>query len=111
VFCGLFFCRPAQGRVLKEISLNKVSILIFINRNFSKVDCLTIDSPRLFAKMIYSNGCRYSTGDIMKPVKQEAAVFASRSHFNYNKLQAAACIVSSAAVSIGLTYLAIRWLS
>lgn len=29
---------------------------------------------------------------------------ARATHFNYNKLQATACIVSSAAVSIGLIY-------
>ncbi|HEX7649691.1 MAG TPA: hypothetical protein VF450_20005 [Noviherbaspirillum sp.] len=33
---------------------------------------------------------------------------ARATHFNYNKLQAAACITSSAAVSIGLIYWAIR---
>lgn len=34
--------------------------------------------------------------------------YQSKTHFNYNKLQAAACIISSAAVSIGLIYWAIH---
>ena len=41
-----------------------------------------------------------------KTVRTAAAVRATR--FNYNKLQAAACIASSAAVSIGLIYWAIK---
>ena len=49
--------------------------------------------------------------DTMKAVRQDAVVADSKGQFNYNKLQAVACIMSSAAVSIGMIYLAIRWLS
>lgn len=44
----------------------------------------------------------------MKNARQDAAVCESRTHFNYNKLQAVACIASSAAVSIALIYWAIK---
>gem|GEM_PF-2045642 len=41
--------------------------------------------------------------------RQNAAVCESKAHFNYNKLQAVACMTCSAAVSIGLIYSAIRF--
>lgn len=47
----------------------------------------------------------------MKSIRQDAGVTQTKVHFNFNKLQAAACIVSSAAVSVGLIYAAILWLS
>ncbi len=47
----------------------------------------------------------------MKNARQDAAVVESKSGFNYNKLQAVVCMASSAAFSIGLMYLAVRWLS
>ncbi len=50
-------------------------------------------------------------GDIMKNARQDAAVIQAKTQFNYNKLQAVACMTSSAALSIGLLYLAIRWLA
>lgn len=45
----------------------------------------------------------------MKNARRDAAVVNAPASFNYNKLQAVACMASSAAVSIGLMYLAIRW--
>jgi hypothetical protein len=47
----------------------------------------------------------------MKTVIQDALVAQPKGQFNYNKLQALVCILSSAAVSIGLIYMAIRWLA
>lgn len=43
----------------------------------------------------------------MRPTEQDAGAVHASSGFNYNKLQAAACIVASAAVSITLTWLAV----
>lgn len=47
----------------------------------------------------------------MKTARNNSAVSTETTNFNYYKLQAVACIGSSAAVSIGLMYLAIRWFS
>jgi hypothetical protein len=46
----------------------------------------------------------------MEKTMQNAAVLGSKevTHFNFNKLQAVVCIVSSAAVSIGLIVWAIK---
>lgn len=44
----------------------------------------------------------------MKSTRRDAAVCQAKSNFNYNKLQAAACILSSSVVSIALIYWAIR---
>lgn len=44
----------------------------------------------------------------MANVRQNPAVLESKAGFNFNKLQAVACIMSSAAVSIGLIYWAIN---
>ena len=44
----------------------------------------------------------------MEKTVRTAAVRAT--HFNYNKMQAVACIASSAAVSIGMIYWALRTL-
>lgn len=43
----------------------------------------------------------------MDKLTQDAAMISAKSGFNYNKLQAAACITCSAAVSIGAIYWAI----
>lgn len=47
----------------------------------------------------------------MRYTKQDAAMADSKTYFNYNKLQAVACITSSAAVSIALIYWVIRSLA
>jgi hypothetical protein len=44
---------------------------------------------------------------IMKKARQDAA-YKSQTSFNYHKLQATACMATSAAVSIALIYWAIR---
>lgn len=44
----------------------------------------------------------------MKPMRRDAAVCQAKSNFNYNKLQAVACILSSSMVSIALIYWAVR---
>jgi hypothetical protein len=44
----------------------------------------------------------------MKNVHQRAVARTAKAQFNYNKLQAAACITTSAAVSIALIYWAIK---
>lgn len=49
-------------------------------------------------------------GKTMHPAQQKTIAIAEKTQFNYNKLQAVACMASSAAVSIGLVYLALRWL-
>jgi hypothetical protein len=49
-----------------------------------------------------------SNGGIMQKSIAKTAVLGSKTSFNYNKLQAVACIASSAAVSIGFIYYAIR---
>ena len=46
----------------------------------------------------------------MKNARQHAATCDSKTHFNYNKLQAVACMASSAAVSIALIYTAIKFI-
>jgi hypothetical protein len=47
----------------------------------------------------------------MKHAKSEATVLGSKTGFNYYKLQAVACMMCSAAVSIGLIYYLIRALA
>lgn len=47
----------------------------------------------------------------MNTARNSTAASTGKAGFNYNKLQAVACMASSAAVSIGLMYLAIRWFS
>ncbi|WP_192805127.1 hypothetical protein [Noviherbaspirillum aerium] len=47
----------------------------------------------------------------MHNVHQDVVVIQSEKTFNYNKLQAALCIASSAAVSIGMIYAAIQWIA
>ncbi|WP_292935567.1 hypothetical protein [Noviherbaspirillum sp.] len=44
----------------------------------------------------------------MDRVRQDAGISHAKTSFNYNKLQAAACMLSSAAVSIALIYWAIK---
>ncbi|WP_156396465.1 hypothetical protein [Noviherbaspirillum sp. Root189] len=47
----------------------------------------------------------------MRNARRDAVAYQAESGFNFNKLQAALCIATSSAVSIGLMYLGIRWLS
>ncbi|HJV88224.1 MAG TPA: hypothetical protein VJ698_22330 [Noviherbaspirillum sp.] len=47
----------------------------------------------------------------MDQARQEVVIARSNTGFNVNKLQAVACMLSSAAVSIALIYWAIRSLS
>ncbi|MGH8807355.1 MAG: hypothetical protein ACREX0_05705 [Noviherbaspirillum sp.] len=44
----------------------------------------------------------------MNKARSEATVLESKAGFNYDKLQAVACMASSAAVSIGLIYWMIK---
>jgi hypothetical protein len=66
-----------------------------------------IDSPQGLDRMTYSNDCRTSIGDTMRPTEHTTQVPTAAVHFNFAKLQATACILASAAVSIGLTYFAL----
>ena len=46
----------------------------------------------------------------MKNAQQRTAARTAQAQFNYNKLQAAACMATSAAVSIAIIYWAIKTL-
>ncbi len=61
--------------------------------------------------MTQGNRLLYLNGDSMHNVHQDVVVIQSEKTFNYNKLQAALCIASSAAVSIGMIYAAIQWIA
>lgn len=81
-----------------------------INGIFSKVAGQTIDRGHALDKMNPSNA---SVAPIhfeadMKNARQHIAARGAKAQFNYNKLQAAACMASSAAVSIALIYWAIK---
>lgn len=43
----------------------------------------------------------------MRPTERASTITEATAGFNYNKLQAAACMLASAAVSIGLTWFAV----
>jgi hypothetical protein len=85
--------------------------MIFLNEDPLKIAVQTIDSQHTSYTMTSGKQLPELNGAIMKNARQDAAVIQAKTQFNYNKLQAAACMTSSAAVSIGLLYLAIRWLA
>ncbi len=58
--------------------------------------------------MTLRNHFPQSNEDAMDHARQEVAVPRAKAGFNVNKLQAVACMLSSAAVSIALIYWAIR---
>lgn len=75
---------------------------------FIKVAQQAIDSQHAFYKMNFSNTLLQFSEEDMKNMRRDAAVCQSKTTFNHNKLQAVACIASSAMVSIALMYWAVR---
>lgn len=82
-----------------------------INPEMANVALPAIAIRYAFVRMTRSKNCFEKTEGTMQRTKQQHAVCAAKSNFNYNKLQAAMCMALSAAVSISTIAWAIKTFS
>jgi hypothetical protein len=100
----------ARRTQLVNEKLPTETIVALRQADFPKVAGQTIDSEPPLDTMNSGNlpisSVQYEAD--MKNARQNATACEAKAHFNYNKLQAVACMTTSAAVSIALIYWAVK---